>query len=119
MASAYKIKELNAFTLIHYNAFIYLHTKLLYYTAYSVFCYNVRFLRPHGTLPKREYLFCSPRHLRLADAPQDVKRQYAAKNMPYYIWPFVYPYVYQVDHTRLPKVIKVVKQVSHSLFPRS
>jgi len=39
--------------------------------------------------------------------------------MPYYFWPFVYPYVHQVDHTRLPKVIKVVRQVSHSVFLRS
>jgi hypothetical protein len=56
MATAYKNEELNAFTLNHYNTFIYLHTNLLYYTAYSVFCYNVRLQCPHETLPRREYL---------------------------------------------------------------
>jgi hypothetical protein len=55
-ATAYKDKELNAFTLIQANTFIYLHTNLLYYTAYSVFCYNVRLQCSHETLPRREYL---------------------------------------------------------------
>jgi hypothetical protein len=113
MATAYKNKKLNAFTLIHSNTFIYLHTHLLYYTAYSVFCYNVR-LRCHDeTLPRREYLLSVFITFVALINRQRVHSLYRLAGKPYHIFPVVYPFFSPLeDEERVKVLIDIFPRVS-------